>query len=82
MGLIFTGQHISARRDELIRITDYFNIQVDNPVSILNQDTSRNFLNSKSAGDKFKVILIFFRILVVKWFSADIILSLGQFKSI
>ncbi|GFR92013.1 structural maintenance of chromosomes protein 6 [Elysia marginata] len=52
-----SGQHISARRDELMHITDHFNIQVDNPVSILNQDTSRNFLNSKSAGDKFKFFM-------------------------
>lgn len=52
-----SGQHISARRDELTHITDHFNIQVDNPVSILNQDTSRNFLNSKSSGDKFKFFM-------------------------
>lgn len=35
------------------------NIQVDNPVSILNQDTSRNFLNTKSASDKFKVMQLY-----------------------
>ena len=51
------GQHISSRRDELTRITDHLNIQVDNPVSVLNQDTSRNFLNSESAGDKFKFFM-------------------------
>ncbi|BFY99906.1 hypothetical protein BsWGS_02945 [Bradybaena similaris] len=51
------GQRISTKRDELLRITDHLNIQVDNPVSILNQDTSRNFLNTKSAGDKFKFFM-------------------------
>ena len=29
--------------------------QVDNPVSVLNQDTSRNFLNSSDPKDKYKV---------------------------
>ncbi|XP_012944778.1 structural maintenance of chromosomes protein 6 [Aplysia californica] len=51
------GQHISDKSHELARITDHLNIQVDNPVSILNQDTSRNFLNSKSATDKFKFFM-------------------------
>jgi len=30
-------------------------VQVDNPVSVLNQDTSRNFLNSSDPKDKYKV---------------------------
>ncbi|GFN77299.1 structural maintenance of chromosomes protein 6, partial [Plakobranchus ocellatus] len=50
-------QHVSSRRDELLHITDHFNIQVDNPISVLNQDTSRNFLNSKSPADKFKFFM-------------------------
>ncbi|CAG5135892.1 unnamed protein product, partial [Candidula unifasciata] len=37
-------QRISTKRDEL-------------SLSILNQDTSRNFLNTKSAGDKFKFFM-------------------------
>ncbi|XP_062582956.1 uncharacterized protein LOC134244719 [Saccostrea cucullata] len=41
-------------REELTAILDQFNIQVDNPVAILNQDTSRNFLNSKSPQDRYK----------------------------
>ena len=28
---------------------------MDNPVSVLNQDTSRNFLNSSDPRDKYKV---------------------------
>ncbi|XP_059153148.1 structural maintenance of chromosomes protein 6-like [Physella acuta] len=52
-----SGQVISSKRDEVQRITDHLNIQVDNPVSILNQDTSRSFLNTKSAADKFKFFM-------------------------
>merc|ERR1712168_1062673 len=48
---------VSMKRDELNHILDQFNIQVDNPISILNQDTSRNFLHSKSANDKYKFFL-------------------------
>ncbi|KAK3091708.1 hypothetical protein FSP39_022054 [Pinctada imbricata] len=52
-----TGRVVTTKREELTNITDQFNIQVDNPVSILNQDTSRNFLNSKSSNDKYKFFL-------------------------
>ncbi|KAL5021926.1 hypothetical protein ScPMuIL_001081, partial [Solemya velum] len=51
------GHVVSQKREELAHILDRFNIQVDNPVSILNQDTSRNFLNSKSPHDKYKFFL-------------------------
>ena len=47
--------HISDKFEELRKIKDFFNIQVENPVAILNQDTSRNFLHSKSPFDKYKV---------------------------
>ncbi|KAJ8303587.1 hypothetical protein KUTeg_019983 [Tegillarca granosa] len=51
------GKVISQKREDLTTILDQFNIQVDNPVAILNQDTSRNFLNSKSPHDKYKFFL-------------------------
>ncbi len=49
------GKVVSNKREELSHIMDQFNIQVDNPVSILNQDTSRCFINSKSPYEKYKV---------------------------
>ncbi|XP_055886369.1 structural maintenance of chromosomes protein 6-like isoform X2 [Biomphalaria glabrata] len=52
-----TGNTVSTKRDDLQRILDHLNIQVDNPVSVLNQDTSRNFLNTRSASDKFKFFM-------------------------
>nr|KAG5698335.1 hypothetical protein BaRGS_010921 [Batillaria attramentaria] len=51
------GKLVSDKREELHKILDQFNIQVDNPVAILNQDTSRNFLHSKNACDKYKFFL-------------------------
>ncbi|XP_067678031.1 structural maintenance of chromosomes protein 6-like isoform X2 [Haliotis asinina] len=52
-----SGVMVSDKREELFHILDQFNIQVDNPVAILNQETSRNFLNSKSPQDKYKFFL-------------------------
>lgn len=53
--LIFTGKTISNKREELNHILDQFNIQVDNPVTVLNQEVSKNFLFSKNPNDKYKV---------------------------
>lgn len=51
------GRVVSQKKNELNHILDQFNIQVDNPVSVLNQDTSRNFLNSSDPKDKYKFFL-------------------------
>jgi len=51
------GTTISTKSDEVSRMLDHFNIQVDNPVCMLNQDTSRNFLFSKKPEDKYKFFL-------------------------
>ncbi|XP_063079288.1 structural maintenance of chromosomes protein 6-like [Engraulis encrasicolus] len=52
-----TGQVVSTKKDELISILDYFNIQVDNPVSILTQEMSKHFLHSKGEQDKYKFFM-------------------------
>lgn len=44
---------ISTKSKDLKEILRFFAIQVENPVVILNQEISRNFLNSKSAKDKY-----------------------------
>ncbi|XP_052255864.1 structural maintenance of chromosomes protein 6-like isoform X2 [Dreissena polymorpha] len=51
------GKVVSTKKDDLMRILDQFNIQVENPLAILNQETSRNFLNSKSTNDKYRFFL-------------------------
>uniref|UniRef100_A0A7N5ZWI1 Structural maintenance of chromosomes protein 6 n=1 Tax=Anabas testudineus TaxID=64144 RepID=A0A7N5ZWI1_ANATE len=52
-----SGQLISNKKEELTTILDHFNIQLDNPVSILNQEMSKQFLHSKSESDKYKFFM-------------------------
>ncbi|NXF80743.1 SMC6 protein, partial [Sclerurus mexicanus] len=52
-----SGTLISSKKEELIRILDHFNIQVDNPVSILTQEMSKQFLQTKSESDKYKFFM-------------------------
>ncbi|XP_030411243.1 structural maintenance of chromosomes protein 6 isoform X1 [Gopherus evgoodei] len=52
-----TGTLISSKKDELTAILDHFNIQVDNPVSVLTQEMSKHFLQSKNEGDKYKFFM-------------------------
>ncbi|KAF4084195.1 hypothetical protein AMELA_G00125660 [Ameiurus melas] len=52
-----SGIIVSTKKEELTAILDHFNIQVDNPVSILNQEMSKQFLHSKSEADKYKFFM-------------------------
>ncbi|NXX17970.1 SMC6 protein, partial [Podargus strigoides] len=52
-----SGTLISSKKEELIGILDHFNIQVDNPVSVLTQEMSKQFLMSKNEGDKYKFFM-------------------------
>ncbi|NXG74890.1 SMC6 protein, partial [Baryphthengus martii] len=52
-----SGTVISSKKEELLGILDHFNIQVDNPVSILTQEMSKHFLQSKNEGDKYKFFM-------------------------
>ncbi|CAN9510891.1 unnamed protein product [Ophioblennius macclurei] len=51
------NQIISTKKEELLSILDNFNIQVNNPVSILTQEMSKYFLHSKGEGDKYKFFM-------------------------
>ncbi|KAL8596960.1 hypothetical protein ACOMHN_027906 [Nucella lapillus] len=51
------GKLVSDKLEEVKKIKDFFNIQVENPVAVLNQDTSRNFLHTKNPCDKYKFFL-------------------------
>ena len=46
---------VSTKKEELDAILEQFNIQVENPITILNQDASKTFYYSKNPKDKYKV---------------------------
>lgn len=46
---------MSTKKQDLNLILDYFNIQIENPVTVLNQETSKNFLCSNKPTDRYKV---------------------------
>lgn len=48
---------MSTSAREVQNITASLNIQVDNPICILNQDTSRNFLSSNDPEQKFTLFM-------------------------
>ncbi|KZT57823.1 P-loop containing nucleoside triphosphate hydrolase protein [Calocera cornea HHB12733] len=48
---------ISSKREELTAICDHMNIQVDNPMNVLTQDTARQFLSASKPKDKYAFFL-------------------------
>ncbi|OXB59615.1 hypothetical protein ASZ78_015932 [Callipepla squamata] len=48
---------VSSKKEELLGMLDHFNIQVENPVSVLTQEMSKLFLQSKNEGDKYKFFM-------------------------
>lgn len=51
------GRIVSTRKAELDAITDYFALQIDNPMNVLSQDMARQFLSSSSAAEKYKLFV-------------------------
>ena len=49
-----SGRVISTKKADLEEICDYFALQIDNPMNVLTQDMSRQFLNSSSPQEKYK----------------------------
>ncbi|KAF4364912.1 hypothetical protein F8388_020626 [Cannabis sativa] len=52
------GKKVTSKKDELLELVDYFNIDVENPCVIMSQDKSREFLHSGNDKDKFKATLL------------------------
>ncbi|KAF9585666.1 Structural maintenance of chromosomes protein 6 [Lunasporangiospora selenospora] len=48
------GKLVSNKREELSAMCDHMNIQVDNPMNVLSQDTARQFLQSSTPEDKYQ----------------------------
>lgn len=55
---VCTDRVVSKKREELDRILDHMNIQVDNPVAVLTQEMSKRFLFTNDSADKYKVSYI------------------------
>lgn len=51
------GKLITSKKEDLVQILDQFNVQVDNPLTCLNQEMSKHFLHSKSETDKYKFFM-------------------------
>ncbi|XP_076243651.1 structural maintenance of chromosomes 6 [Calliopsis andreniformis] len=51
------GEIITTKRGELDSILRTMNIQIDNPISILNQDISRTFLVSSKPEEKYELFM-------------------------
>lgn len=54
---MFAGDVISTKREELDNIMTTMNIQIDNPISVLNQDVSRTFLVNSKADEKYNLFM-------------------------
>ena len=48
---------MSTKKEELEKIINAMNIQIDNPISVLNQDVSRSFLVTASPSDKYNLFM-------------------------
>ena len=48
-----SGREVSTKRADLDRLCDHFNIDVENPINVMGQDTSRQFLQKGSDKDKY-----------------------------
>ncbi|EEP82116.1 conserved hypothetical protein [Uncinocarpus reesii 1704] len=49
-----SGRVVSTKRGDLDSITDYFALQIDNPMNVLSQDMARQFLSTSSPAEKYK----------------------------
>ena len=52
-----TGKTISTRKADLEEITDYYSLQMDNPMTVLTQDMARQFLSQSSSHDKYRFFI-------------------------
>ena len=51
------GRIVSTKKVDLDSITDYFNMQIENPMNVLSQDMARQFLSSSSPVEKYKFFI-------------------------
>ena len=51
------GKIISTRKADLDDISDYYALQIDNPMTVLTQDMARQFLNNSTPYEKYKFFI-------------------------
>jgi hypothetical protein len=66
---------VDTRKATLDAILDHLNIQVDNPMTVLTQDQSRQFLASATGKDKYNVSNSYFRLTLLSPLTSDLIIS-------
>ena len=54
---LISGKTISSRKEDLMTICDHFNLIVENPMTILSQDSARMFLANSSAKEKYQFFI-------------------------
>lgn len=47
----------STSRETIVTMMDFFDIQVDNPMTVLSQDMSRAFLSTSDSSKKYEVCI-------------------------
>ena len=52
-----SGKIVSTKRADLEDISDFYALQLDNPMNVLTQDMARQFLNSSTASEKYKFFI-------------------------
>ncbi|KAL1958463.1 hypothetical protein VTO42DRAFT_4327 [Malbranchea cinnamomea] len=52
-----SGRVVSTRKADLDSITDYFALQIDNPMNVLSQDMARQFLSNSTPAEKYKFFI-------------------------
>ncbi|KAJ3047319.1 Structural maintenance of chromosomes protein 6 [Rhizophlyctis rosea] len=51
------GRTISTKKEELLEICNHFQIQPDNPMAVLTQDTAKSFLASSDPHEKYQLYM-------------------------
>jgi structural maintenance of chromosomes protein 6 len=73
-----SGKIISDKKDEVVAICDNYNIQVENPLSVLTQETAKKFLVNSTPQDLYE---FFMRATQLEQLSFDYAYSLDRMKS-
>ncbi|XP_034235998.1 structural maintenance of chromosomes protein 6 [Thrips palmi] len=72
------GKLVSSKMDDLKSMTLHLGIQVDNPISVLDQNTARHFLNMSKPSNKFDLFMRATNLETLQKIYIDIALSVDR----